>query len=289
MMPDERRVCSGQARAVGWALHALEPDEDIAVQYHAPRCLSCRTAIRDAELVMVELAMSVPQIDPPARLRRAVLARAATTAQVGRMIPRPRPRPADDRGARDMYRSVDMYRPVEIDEPSGVVDDRLSSPRFSRGRRLLVAAAAAVTLAVGGLATYTAQVRAERDMEVTQSRALADVVIELGRPGTAHATLTGSGGVPVAAVLLADGKRTVVTTGLAPNDQEHTVYVVWGFTDKGPRPIGTFDVTASHVDVYSTSSTSDPTPFAGYAISLESGRVAPVSPTTVVASGPVET
>jgi hypothetical protein len=275
------RICSGRASAIGWALHSLESDEDSAVPSHAFGCASCRADIRDAELVMAGLAMSVRQIDPPARLRRAVLARAATIAQDGRPILRP--------GPADRHVVHELRRPAEAGERSGTAGGRRRGRWSVGGRRRMIAAVAVAIVGVGGLGSYTVQVRAERDMQVTQSRALADVVIELGRPGTAHATLSSSGGVPVAAVLLSGGERIVVAAGLAPNDREDTVYVVWGYTEKGPQQVGTFDVTASHVDVYSVSSTGDPRTFAGYAISLEGGRVAPASPTTVVASGPVET
>jgi hypothetical protein len=86
-----------------------------------------------------------------------------------------------------------------------------------------------------------------------------------------------------------DGRPTVVTAGLAPNDRSDTVYVVWGMGDTGPRPLGTMDITDAGPDVHVMGAGTDLRPFAGFAISLEPGRVAPAWPGEVVASGPVET
>ncbi len=44
--------CPLTQQAVGWALHALEPDEEMAVLLHMPQCSACRAAAHDAEQVL---------------------------------------------------------------------------------------------------------------------------------------------------------------------------------------------------------------------------------------------
>jgi hypothetical protein len=83
--------------------------------------------------------------------------------------------------------------------------------------------------------------------------------------------------------------RIVVAGGLDPNDRNTSVYVLWGVTtDAAPQPIGTFDVDpAGDGPVVRQLGPAGGEPFLGYAISLEPGRVAPPTPTIVVASGQV--
>ena len=81
-MTGPRPTCTRTEQAVGWALHALEPDEEIAVERHVPTCPDCSAAVRDTQAVMAQLATAVEQVDPPARLRASILDAAAATPQV---------------------------------------------------------------------------------------------------------------------------------------------------------------------------------------------------------------
>ena len=81
-MTEPRPTCTRTEQAVSWALHALEPDEEIAVERHVPTCADCLAAVRDTEAVMTQLATAVEQVDPPMRLRAAILDAAAATPQV---------------------------------------------------------------------------------------------------------------------------------------------------------------------------------------------------------------
>src|SRR3954447_25704337 len=81
-MTEPPPTCTRTEQAVGWALHALEPDEEIAVEHHVPTCPDCSAAVRDAQVVMAQLATAVEQVDPPARLRASILDAAAPTPQV---------------------------------------------------------------------------------------------------------------------------------------------------------------------------------------------------------------
>jgi hypothetical protein len=107
-------------------------------------------------------------------------------------------------------------------------------------------------------------------------------------PGSAHATLSTDSGQPVAAVLVTPAGRTVVTAGLDPNDISDSIYVVWGLGAGDPRPLAPFDVTTPGAGIHDIGDAGADRPFAAYAVSLEPGRTMPATPTTVVASAPVQ-
>ena len=69
--------CELNEQATAFALHALEPEQEIAVLAHLPGCPSCRRVMSDTEVVARGLAESVEQVDPPSRLRLAILAHVA--------------------------------------------------------------------------------------------------------------------------------------------------------------------------------------------------------------------
>ena len=102
-MTGPRPTCTRTEQAVGWALHALEPDEEIAVERHVPTCPDCSAAVRDAQVVMAQLATAVEQVEPPARLRASILDAAAATPQVRPQAaaqPPPSPGPRQPRTSR---------------------------------------------------------------------------------------------------------------------------------------------------------------------------------------------
>jgi Anti-sigma-K factor rskA len=287
---DAPQPCPMNDQAVAWALHALEPDEELAMRTHLPGCRSCRDVVQETELVMGELAASVELVDPPARLRDSILAAAAETPQMRPETPLAKPWPGP--------RSPDSGSIPRRAESDGAGNDgRLAArerPRPRRwlqpnGRRSLVTAAVAVVavICVGGLALYTAQVQQQLNAQIAQSQSLADIVTQMDQPGTAHATLSTGAGEAVAAVLVIASERTVVAAGLPPNDRNDTIYVVWGLGTDNPRPLGAFDIAAPGSSVHSVGSAADGKAFSSYAISLESGRDMPATPTTVVASGAV--
>jgi hypothetical protein len=288
MNPARRRNCSLNEQAVGWALHALEPDEEMEVLLHLPRCPFCQTAVLEAERILAALGASVEQIEPPTTLRDALLAGAAETSQHPPML-RPRTSPGGHQSLPEVPATSRRHRrALDGDNSSPRVpaaDDRPSW--FSRrGRRLFAASLALVgVLTAGGLAIRATELA---ETAQTQAQTLAEIVTQFDEPGTTHATLAAADGAALAAVVVHDGRRTLVTAGLAPNASERETYVVWGTGNGAPLPIATFDVGGAGTDVRNVGSASQADEFAGYAISLEPGRTAPASPTTVVASGQVE-
>jgi hypothetical protein len=277
-MTEPRPTCTRTEEAVGWALHALEPDEEMAVELHVPTCPDCRAAVSDTEAVMARLATAVEQVDPPARLRASILEAAAATPQV----PAPRREPT----------SAPNPRRATTAPPSG---SDPAGPSRGGGRRLsprrLVAASVAVVavVAIGGLGARTLQLQQQLESANAQTASTTGLVQQLARPGVAHALLAEPNGTAVAAVVLNGGQRDVYTIALASNADDHT-YVLWGLKDmsSAPQPLGAFDVAPRDPGLRTVGSPGQDS-FAAYAISLEPGRTPPAVPTDVVASGVMQT
>jgi len=271
-------------QAVGWALRALEPDEEMAVLLHLPHCAVCRTAVADADMVLAALGGVVPAVEPPSGLRDRLLAAAETTDQ----------RPAVLQARTDTVPSpavpVDGCRHrLDVEDRSGRRPARASSWLRPRGRKLVAASlAVAAVIAVGGLSIRAGQLEQQRDAESAQAQGLSELIAQLDDPGSRHALLASADGATVAAVLLSDGRRQVYTLGLGPNAQNR-IYVLWGLrADNVPVPLGAFDIASADQGLRTVGSNGEADDFVKYAISIEPGRVAPASPTEQVASGQVE-
>ncbi|GEL18879.1 anti-sigma factor [Pseudonocardia asaccharolytica] len=275
-------TCSLTEQSIGWALHALEPDEELEVQRHLPTCRACREAVRDAEEVLSDLAVCAEPADPPGRPRDDLRTAAAQTSQAaGRDA-----EPAEQEGTFDGARNP---RPTGTVRPPRPERGRLNTPR---GRQLVIASVVlVVVLGIGGLVAWTAQSQAERGAQSGQAQSLIDMVAQFDGPGSKHAILTAAEGTsPVAAVLVHDGQIQVLTVGLPPNTTDRETYVLWGIPGAGaPKAIGTFDVVDAETRPRPVGSVSVADAFTTYAISMEPGRTAPAAPSTMVASGQVET
>lgn len=288
-MNGPRPTCTRMEQAVGWALHALEPDEEIVVEQHVPTCADCTAAVRDTQAVMTQLATAVEQVDPPARLRTSILDAAAATPQVRpRIADQPPQAPRPPRAARP----VGSAGPA----PSG---PRPTSPppggrsrRLSPGRLVMAAMVAVAVVAVGGLGfrtvqlqQQTVQLQQQLDTASTQVSSTTALVQDLARPGNSHALLARPDGTAVAAVILAGSQQTVYTLGLTANSADQT-YVLWGLKDtsSAPQPLGVFDVDERNASPQTVGAPGRQS-FGAYAISLEPGRTPPAVPTDVVASG----
>ena len=276
MSDRDERDCPRDEEAVAWALHALEPDEEMRFLEHLPECASCQATVRDAEEVLTGLGASVEQVDPPPTMRDSLLARAAETPQEHQPPPPP-----------DAVQDAPPA-PAPVAAPQRSTPRHRSGPSWlsRRGRRLAVAAAALVAVvAIGGLAVRNVQLQQQRDAEAQN---LSGLIEELARPGTRLALLDTDDGNTVAAVLVTDGQRQVYAVGMPPNAADETTYVLWGIPEgAAPQPLGTFDVAGSESGPQAVGSAGEADRFAAYAISLEPGRTAPASPSAVMAKGQV--
>lgn len=282
-MTDHTRVdhpsCPRNPQAVGLALHALEPDEEHETRAHLVQCPSCQEVVRETELLFGAVGAGVEQVDPAPLLRDRLLAAVAETPQEHRPEAAgepeaavPAPRAGGGAGARPGGAAHAVRPPVTA----------RAGPRRRR-RWLAAGASVAAVVGFGTLTGYTVQLHAQRDAETAQVERLAEIIVRSRQPGSVNTTLAAEGR-PVASVMVVDGRSTVVTSGLTPNSTAAT-YVLWGVAGTDAQALGTFDV----ADTGAAPRWSEvvPTEFAGYAISLEPGRIAPASPTVVVAEGDV--
>jgi hypothetical protein len=107
-------------------------------------------------------------------------------------------------------------------------------------------------------------------------------------PGTAMIAPLEADGRSVATVVARADEVEVITHGLSMNDTDSTTYVLWGMGSETAQPLGTFDVTSTHMDMKTVGSgVTGFDQYAAYGISLEPGRKAPSLPTEVVATGEV--
>ncbi|MGY1830337.1 anti-sigma factor domain-containing protein [Geodermatophilus sp. SYSU D01180] len=281
--------------AVGWALHALEPEDEALFGAHLPTCPRCTRTVAETSEVMAALAADLPQAEPDDRLRERLRAAVEETEQLPppagvdpaapAAAPVPPPVP-DTPGGR---RRTD--RPVATGFPGYVptAGEPALDPRPVWRRVLpnaLVAAAVAAILALG---TWNVVLSSARDDARTAAAEQQQVLEALLQPGRATiAPVQDGDGDPVATVVARDAQLEVVAHGLRVNDSSDSVYVVWGVADDAPVALGTFDVVSPQTDLRTVGSASTGLDdYAAYAISIEPGRQAPAGPSDVVANGQV--
>ena len=70
--------------AVGWALHALEPEDEALFARHLPDCPRCARTVAETEEVMAAMATDLPPAEPSEDLRARLRAGVERTEQVRR-------------------------------------------------------------------------------------------------------------------------------------------------------------------------------------------------------------
>ncbi|WP_448613052.1 anti-sigma factor domain-containing protein [Modestobacter sp. URMC 112] len=288
--------------AVGWALHALEPEDEAAFTEHLASCRRCALTVAETSEVMAALAADLPPAEPSPALRDRIRSAVEQTEQLPAPPPRTRTE-AETEGApgvvqppaRPAERAPSRHpaggmRPTPFDElrPPGAT--RLPDPRPVWRRVLphaLVAAAVAAVLALGAWNVVLSGDRAAVQAVADEQAELLDALLEPGRATIAPLTDDGDA---LATVVARDGQVQVVTSGLPVNDSSSNTYVVWGVReqDSPPVPLGTFDVVTRQMDLRTVGSTATGLDeFSAYAVSIEPGREAPATPSEIVANGQV--
>jgi hypothetical protein len=252
--------------AVGWALHALEPEDADAFLPHLAGCARCRQVVDDTTEVMAGLAAAAPSADPPPGVGERLRAEVALTPQD---IPEERSRAV-------------APEPAARPGPPAAAPAALPVPR-RRWTPVLVAAAVAAVVGLGG---WTVVLTGDRNDARDAAAAEASMVEELLRPGPAMVVpVADDGGRTVATLLARDDGVQVVSHALAANDRDDEVYVLWGLEQGTPKALGTFDVTGSGPQM-SSLEVEGADDFRSYGLTVEPGRTAPEAPTTdVVARG----
>ena len=73
--------------AVGWALHALEPEDEALFAVHLPGCSRCAATVAETTEVMGAMARDLPAAEPSEGLRSRLRAAASTAARIVRTVP----------------------------------------------------------------------------------------------------------------------------------------------------------------------------------------------------------
>ena len=255
--------------AVGWALHALEPEDADAFLPHLAGCARCREIVDETTEVMADLATAAPSAAPPPGLGERLRAEVARTPQDA---PAERPEPVPPRAP---------ARPSPAAGPSAVPSGLPAGVPVPRRRWTSVLVAAAVA-AVVGLGAWSAVLLGDRNEARDLAAAEAVMVEELLRPGPATVVPVNDDGQTVATLLAREDGVQVVSHALAPNDRDAETYVLWGLDQGTPKALGTFDVEGTGLELR-TMETEGADDFPSYGISIEPGRQAPEAPTDVVA------
>ena len=264
--------------AVGWALHALEPEDETFFARHLPDCPRCARTVAETEEVMAVLATDLPPAEPSEDLRARLRASVEHTEQVRRpplVAPSPAEATVPSRGRR------------HVDDPDAPVPPARFASLRERG---WVLAAAAAVAGVVGLGIWNVSLSTARDRAQETAAEQRAVVEELLQPGARVVARMDDGSGPVATVVVHDGEVQVVNQALAVNDDTEETYVLWGLRDGDPTPeaIGTFDVVRPRLDVDAVGSArTGSDAYDTYAVSLEPGRQPPAAPSEVLASGQV--
>jgi len=257
--------------AVGWALRALEPEDEALFAAHLAGCARCAATVGETEDVMAAMATDLPQQEPS----EGLLARIRTAVEETAQVPGPR---------------AEAPVPPPVQQPSRVPGPRAGAASRPGWRRLMPAGLVAAALAlVVGLGLWNVVLNSDREKLQTTVAEQNAVMNGLLSPGRATiAPLTAPDGKPVATVVARGDEVNLIMQGLRPNDPRSNTYVLWSMDDGNAESLGTFDVTTSRITMKTVGSGS--TGFAQhdvYGISLEPGRKAPSLPTEVVATGQV--
>jgi hypothetical protein len=274
--------------AVGWALHALEPEDESLFAAHLRTCDRCRQTVADTAEVMAALAGDLPQAEPSDGLRDRLRAAVAETEQVRPVelpeapasrapVVRPPLVPSPPLGGASPYGN--LRAPL----PPRRIDARPSWRRVLP--TALVAAAVAAVLALGA---WNVVVTGDRDAARSTAEEQGRVLDSLLQPGRAAIAPLTENGSRIATVVARDGQVQVLADGLPVNDASNQVYVVWGMRNGTPVAIGTFDVVTPQMDVRTVGSAATGLDdYSAYALSIEPGRQAPTTPSEIVATGQV--
>ncbi|HEX6345791.1 anti-sigma factor [Umezawaea sp.] len=258
--------CDQEELAVGWAMHALEPDEEALLRAHLPECATCRRTVRNTEAVTAAIGSSVDQHDPPARLRSRLMEAIEHT-------PQERPAPA----------VVTVPDRQEVAEPVRL-DSRRN--RGSNRARVLLAAAAVILVAVvtGVVGTQLGSLSEQVEAQKSRTDQLEHTFRLATDPVTRKVVLRSPDGTPMAVLFSGDDDAAVIPEGMPSNDAGSQTYVVWGTSGNSPVALATFDVRPGAQDIM-LAWNKDAYAHSGFAISLEEGKVAPASPSAVLAAG----
>ena len=193
-----------------YALDALEPEDERAVEAHLATCPDCRREVAALREATASLATGVPAVEPPAALKTRIM------------------------------RATELEARVE--QPSPVILRPASRPRNWPLAVAALAAALAVVLAGMNLslnrrvATLTNQVNVFSERLATQEQ----VLVLLASPSAKTASLKGSVQANVRFVYDPARRQGVLVVGDLGDPGAEFVYQLWLITGQTPESAGIF-------------------------------------------------
>jgi anti-sigma factor RsiW len=256
--------------AVGWALHALEPEDEAVFAAHLADCDRCARTVAETVEVMASLATDLPLAEPSAELRHRLSDAVRQTEQV---------RTGLSAGWSPAALGLPDFDDAEFPGPP--------APPWHRALPTLLAAAALAVIVALGL--WNVVLNESRQQAEATARDQTRILSSVLTPGQATiAPLANPAGHTVATVVARHHQVQVITHGLRVNNAAQSTYVVWGIRPDKAVALGTFDVVHTQIDLRTVGSSPIAlADFPSYGISLERGRQAPSAPTDIVATGEV--
>lgn len=206
----------GHGDAAAYALGALEESARARFELHARQCAECQHEVGAFTAVTTELALAVPQVDPPAHLALQVAARVRASSQ---RLPHDREQPA-----------VPHAAPVPVWAAAGASPAAPQPRWWDRGHRISAAVAAAslvVALASTGYAFAAHQEMRQTSFTAAQ---LAESLQLMYQPGMVWKTLNGTEQTPKAKARICinpDGREGVIMTYDLPRLPRDAAYQLW--------------------------------------------------------------
>jgi anti-sigma-K factor RskA len=228
---------------VGYALSALEPDDEQHFVDHLRGCAVCARALAEHTETLAHLAYAADAETPPPSLLEGIRAGVAASGRAGAF-----PAPL----------SLDAARVR-----------RSGSQRWMAGA---LSAAAAVVLLLSGF--FVHGLINDRDSQQSVNDRLAAAVHNLTGPHAQLVQLKGDGGH---GTLILNGQRaSLVMAGMPRNDTSSSIYVLWQQTTFGDvSAVGAFDVKSTDLAVVNLQLKQSTSSVRTFMVTKESGRVAP--------------
>lgn len=212
--------------AAGYALGTLTPEEQVTYDEYLCASMDAQAEAEEFQLTAAVLSRVVTPVAPPAALKAAIMAQLASTPQLP---------PVADKPTEPARSSAPAHRIASAHRVAGPAATRARARWFSRPAGILVAAAAAVLLFIGGTVVGNG-INGGQSFQQQQASALARIN---SAPDAQRATATVAGGGTATVVWSSQvGKSALLVNGLGtlPSDK---VYELWYIKDGSPVPAGT--------------------------------------------------
>lgn len=251
--------------AVGFALGALEPEDEETFAGHLHGCTECTQTVADVEATSAELAYAVPGDEPPPALLQAIMAEVKASG---------RPKTPLSAAVPDLAK-VRSRRRTDSGErrPAG----RWNAAWLGR------AAALVLVLALAG---WNYQLRLDNSVKDTSLGNAAEFGRLLTTPGAQTVDLVGKGKERGKVVVQGESAYLLVDD-FARNEDEDSIYVLWA-QNKGSDvmyDVGAFKVVHDRPTYIPVRELTDSGQIGAFAVSKEKGTVVPKLPSEPIAVG----